>query len=166
MTDSEDRRLDRQGIYIGKEAAEAEAIPDELNADEVGEYRFPDPQRRRTAAALYGLLALALAITGVVAGPRWWVGAALAGLISVWHVLAAWPLGIDQEQALAAAAAEVPFAVGHASAAIAFSGPRARPRWHVILYSADSPPSQRSLVQLDAVTGAVLDEVYTEMVPA
>ena len=42
---------------------------------------------------------------------------------------------------------------------------RSRPQWSVILYSADDPPTQRSLVQLDAITGEPVDEVYTESVP-
>ncbi len=157
-----DSRFDRQGIHIGQDVAAAESIPDELNADLVGEYRFPDPRRRRTAGWLYAGLTIGLAVPAVVANGRWWAGALLAAVVAGWHFAAAWPLEVDQEQALSTAASQVPHAVGHASAAIGFSGIRSRPRWHVIVYSADNPPSRRSLVQLDAVTGAVLEEVYTE----
>ena len=86
-------------------------------------------------------------------------------MLAAWHLWSAWPLGIEQEEALARAATEVSFPVGHASAAITFVGIRSRPRWAVVLYSADDPPSRRALIQYDAVTGASADDVYEEAIP-
>jgi hypothetical protein len=135
------------GIHVPREIADAEGLPEELDANVVGPYRFPDPNRRRIAGWMY-------------AG-----GAALMAILAVWHFRASWPLGIDQEKALEVGASLAPFAVGHASAAVTFHGARSRPQWSVIMYSADDPPSMRSLVQLDAVTGKPVAAVYTESVP-
>ncbi|HEX7098106.1 MAG TPA: hypothetical protein VF377_02620 [Acidimicrobiia bacterium] len=153
---SEERRVTREGIHIPKEVAEAVAIEEELDSNVVGPYRFPDPVRRRVAAAIYGVLAVAV---GLVMDP---LVALIPVALALWHLLAAWPLRIEQEQALPKAAAAVDFPIGHASAALTFSGLRARPQWSVILYSAAEPPDRRALVTLDAVTGDVVGEPYIE----
>ncbi len=165
MTDSRPP-IDRKGIYIDAEAAAAEAVPSELDADTVEEYRFPNPRRRRIGGWIYLCLGAAMAAASLVGSTGWWIAAGLSLGVSAWHFVAAWDLNVDQEQALLTAGTAVPFAVGHASAAITFSGWRSRPRWQVIVYSADNPPTRRALVQLDAVEGVVIGETYTEDVPA
>lgn len=153
------------GIHVPREVADAEGIPEDLDANIVGPYRFPNPRRRVLAGWMYAGGAGVLVLLALTVADLYWVSAALMALLAVWHFRAAWPLEVDQEQALQLAASASPFAVGHASAAITFHGLRSRPRWSVIMYSADEPPTQRSLVQLDAVSGHVVDEVYTEDVP-
>lgn len=154
-----------EGIHIPAEIAEAEGIPDDLDSSIVGAYRFPDPRRRRLAGWIYLGVAVALAVLAV-GQPLVWTGVGLLVVLAGWHFAAAWPLEMDQEDALARAAVEVGFPVGHASAAVTFVGWRSRPRWHVVLYAADEPPSQRALVQFDGVTGEMVEAVYTEAVPA
>jgi hypothetical protein len=152
------------GIHIPREVAEAEGLPEDLDANIVGPYRFPDPRRRRISAWMYLAAGLAL---GLLSGTNavFLVTATLLILIAAWHLLAAWKLGIEQEEVLERAAGAVPFAVGHASAAITFHGWRSRPRWSVIVYSADEPPTQRALVEFDAVTGERTSDAYVEAVP-
>jgi hypothetical protein len=161
---SEERRRLSDGIEIDREIAEAEGVPDDLDAWNVGTYRFPDPRRRRLAGWIYGALFVILAILAL-GTPGYWVMTGVVAVVAIWHVRSAWSLGIDQEEALERAAASVDFAVGHASAAVTFRGLRSRPTWHVIVYSADEPPSRRALVQFDAVDGEQIADVYTERVP-
>ena len=54
------------------------------------------------------------------------------------------------------------FPVGHASAQLGWRGLRSRPSWRVLLYSADSPPTLRGLVELDAVDGSVIGDYVEE----
>jgi hypothetical protein len=152
------------GIHIPKEVAEREALPEDLDANLVGPYRFPNPRRRRTAAAVY-LLSAALMAGFTPGEPRLWLGVALLAGLGLYHLAAAWPLRLEQEEALSRAAALVDYPVGHVSAAVTFHGWRARPRWHVIVYDAHDPPARRSLVELDAVSGEPTAEVYTEEIP-
>jgi hypothetical protein len=56
-----------------------------------------------------------------------------------------------------AAAGEVGFPVGHASAQLGWRGLRSRPTWRILLYSNEEPPKQRGLVLVDGVDGTVLD---------
>lgn len=150
------------GIHIPADVAADEGIPEELDANVVGVYDIPDPRRRRTAAAVYLATAVVLLVSG---GTSVWVGVVLALVLAVYHSAAVWPLALDERQALAVAAPLIPFPVGHASAAVTFHGLRSRPRWHVVVYSPEEPPSRRALVVLDGVTGEVRGDVYVEDVP-
>ena len=85
--------------------------------------------------------------------------------LAAWQFGSAWPLNVDEHQALEIAGAAVQFPVGHASAAVTFQGLRSRPRWSVVLYSAAEPPDQRGLVVVDAVSGDVAEDPYVESVP-
>ena len=149
-----------------KQTDAGDALPSELDITAlVGPYLFPDIRRRRIAgwilvvvggaSVLGGALSANIALVVVGAGIL-----ALAG----WHFAAAWHLAVDQTEALAVASRTAGFPVGHASAQLAWRGLRSRPSWRVLLYSADDPPSQRGLVELDAVDANVLGS-YTEPNP-
>ena len=137
-------------------------LPEDLDVTVARPYRVPDTARRRIAGVMH--LAVAAACLGGFA----WTGnegmaavAAVLVALGAYHFACAWPLRLDETAALAAAAGAVGFPVGHASAQLAWRGLRSRPTWRVLLYSADEPPSQRGLVELDAVDGEVLGH-YTE----
>jgi hypothetical protein len=155
---AEERRVDRSGIHIDRELAESVAIEEELDANRAGAYRFPSPGRRRISGWVY----LAMATLALLAIDGWVVAASLAAL-GVWHFLSAWPLVVDETEALKIAGSTVDFPVGHASAAVRFAGWRSRPRWAVVLYSASDPPDERALVVVDAVAGDVV-ETYREAI--
>ena len=161
MTD-EGSRVDREGIHIERELADAVAIEEELDANVVGPYRFPSPTRRRIA----GWVFVAGAVLALVLIDGGWIPAIGFLALAAWQFAASWPLTIHEEEALGLAGGEVDFPVGHASAAVTFKGWRSRPRWSVVLYSATEPPDQRALVVVDAVSGEIVEEPYVEEVPA
>ena len=153
------------GIVIPDDLARAEAVPDDLDAAAVGPYRFPDPRRRRIAAWIY--LVAAAGLGGLAfSTPGLWVTVALLLGLAGCHWWASWSLSLDQAGALRVAAGEVPFGVGHASVALSFIGLRSRPRWHVIVYSPESPPRRRALVEIDGVNGELCSEAYVEELEA
>jgi len=92
------------------------------------------------------------------------LAAGLLGVTALYHVVTAWPLKVDQTEALTVASRAVGFPIGHSSAQLAWRGVLSRPTWRILVYSADEPPSIRGLVELDAVDGEVLGE-YTEHNP-
>jgi hypothetical protein len=143
-----------------------DALPDDLDVTAyAGPYTFPDTKRRRIAAALYAVIALLSLWAGLASGNEGFIaGAIVVGLVALYCFAAAWPLRVDQTEALATASRTVGFPVGHASAQLAWRGLRSRPTWRILVYSADDPPSIRGLVELDGVDGAVLGE-YTERNP-
>jgi len=159
MTDDQGQ-FDRDGIHIDRDLADEIAIEEELDANVVGVFLFPSPMRRRLAGWVFvvsGLVAL-LTIDGG------WIVAVGFGLLALWQFLSAWPLSVDENEAMTVAGGAVAFPVGHASAAVRFHGWRSRPRWAVVLYSATEPPDQRGLVVVDAVNGNVVELPYVETI--
>ena len=151
------------GIEIPRGIADAEGVPDDLDSNLAGPYEFPDPMRRRTSGSVFlvgALLATLGAALGLPAGLYGLAGTLL--IIGTLHFLTAWPLNTTAEEALTAAAREVSFPVGHASAAATFEGWRSRPVWQVLVYSADDPPTSRGLVRVDGVDGTVAGKVHEE----
>ena len=147
-------------------AVAGDALPSELDVTAyVGPYLFPDIRRRRIAGWIHVVIG-GLSLAGGLRSDN--TGLIAAGvfllLVAGYHFLAAWPLKIDQTEALAVASRTVGFPVGHASAQLGWRGLRSRPSWRVLVYSADSPPSMRGLVELDAVDAEVIGE-YDEPNP-
>lgn len=151
------------GIRIPDEVAAASGVPDDLDSSVLGPYRFPSPARRSVAGAIY-LTAAGLAAWAALAdlATGFWLLAFCLTALAAYHFRTAWPLLMEQEQALSAAAALAPFAVGHASAALTFTGWRSRPVWNIILYPAADPPDRRALVRIYAATGRPLGDPYVE----
>lgn len=158
MSNQEEPRVDRSGIHIERDLAESLAIEEELDSNVVGPYRFPQPTRRRTAGWVF---IVAAAVTMVLIDGGWLPAIGLLAL-AAWNFASAWPLEVDENRALSMAGAAVDFPVGHASAAVTFRGVRSRPRWSVIVYSAEEPPDKRALVVMDAVSGELAEEPYVE----
>jgi hypothetical protein len=131
----------------------------------VGPYLFPSMTRRRIPATMYVVLAAGCLLGYAVSSNNGLLAAAIVlGLIALYHYASAWPLNVDQTEALLIASRTAGFAVGHSSAQLAWHGLRSRPVWRILLYSADAPPTMRGLVQIDAVDGRVMGE-YTEPNP-
>jgi hypothetical protein len=149
-------------IEIPGEIAAAQSVPGDLDSLALGPYSVPSPTRRRSAGWFYlgGAAAIALGTVAGLPGGYWVVAGGVAA-IGVYHFATAWDLPIREGEALEIANRAVPFGVGHASAQLAFTGWRARPVWHLLVFSDDDPPSQRGLVRLDPATGEVID-TYTE----
>ncbi len=147
-------------------APEGDQLPEELDVTAyVGPYLFPTMRRRRIPATMYAILAVVCLLGWLASSNGGLLAAAIfLALVSAYHFAAAWPLAVDQTEALLIASRTVGFAVGHSSAQLAWRGLRARPVWRILLYSADSPPTMRGLVELDAVDGSVMGE-YTEPNP-
>jgi hypothetical protein len=162
MSEESKARADREGIHIERELADSVAIEEELDANVVGPFTFPEPGRRRIAGWVF--LAAGLVATVTIDG-GWVVGVGF-GMLAIWQFVSAWPLAVDEHEAMTVAGAAVDFTIGHASAAVRFHGWRSRPRWSVVLYSASEPPDQRALVVVDAVSGDVVEEPYVEDIEA
>ena len=142
---------------------EPDALPADLDITTVsGRYTFPDVRRRRIAGWIYIAFSVLCLTGGVTAGDSVLVnrGLAWASLallaIGAYHLVTAWPLAVREVEALVAAAREVGFPVGHASAQLGWRGLRSRPTWRILLYSGEDPPARRGLVLVDAVDGQVL----------
>jgi hypothetical protein len=150
---------------------DGDSLPADLDVTaHAGQYSFPDIRRRRWPALIYLL-------TAAICGGAWLVTRGddpvlvtegflvlAVGLLAVgaYHLSAAWPLAVDDSRALVAAAREVGFAVGHASAQLGWRGLRSRPTWRILLYSTENPPTRRGLVLVVAVDGTVVEHLVED----
>jgi hypothetical protein len=155
--------------------AEAEVdgdVRDELPADLdlsgfVGPYQFPDNSRRRVPGIIYLVIAGACLVAWLVTRGgdpvlvnRGFLWAAVAlGALGVLCLTSGWRMTVDEKDALITASRTAGFAVGHASAQLAWRGLRSRPTWRILCYSAEDPPVQRAFVMIDAVDGEVVEHV-------
>ncbi|MEX0847722.1 MAG: hypothetical protein WD023_08075 [Ilumatobacteraceae bacterium] len=147
-------------------------LPDDLNAEHIGAYEFPDNSRRRWPAVIYLSFAVILLAVWLLKrddghvlineGYAW--AAVLFVVVGAYSFSSGWRMQVDEKQALVAAQGAVGFAVGHASAQQVWRGLRSRPTWRVLVYSAENPPRQRGLVLVDAVDGSVVEHM-TEVNP-
>ncbi len=161
---SEQGGIDRHGIEIPFEVAEAAGMPGDLDANASGEYGVPDTRRRRQAGMVYGVAAVVSAGAGLAGVSDGLLVLAVVFLgIAAYHAAAGKKLAVREGRALDLANRATGFAVGHASAVLGFDGALARPVWNVLVFSADDPPSQRGLVRVDALDGSIVEQ-YVEPV--
>jgi hypothetical protein len=144
----------------------SDELPEELDASNfVGPYMFPDNNRRRIPAVLYGIMglfAIALWFATRNGDPVLVNGGLLAGgialiLFGMYSYQAGFDLEVDERDALVAATRTVGFPVGHASAQLGWRGVRSRPTRRILVYSNEEPPTKRGLVLVDGVAGTVLE---------
>ncbi len=131
-----------------------DSLPDDLDVTKyVGPYQFPTPRRRRTAAYSIFIISAFSILVGISAGNNAMIGGGIAFvLVGAFFFFTAWPLEVDDLTALTTAGTQAPFSVGHASAQLCFTGWLSKPRWRVVVFSSDEPPTQRGLVEIDAVS--------------
>lgn len=144
----------------------SDELPEDLDVTAyVGPYTFPNITRRRIPGVIYSVVGLASLAAWLASdnGGLLFAGVLLV-VVAAYHFATAWPLRVDQTAALVIATRAVGFPVGHASAQLAWRGLRSRPVWRILVYSAETPPQTRGLVELDGVDGTVLGE-YTEPNP-
>lgn len=138
-------------------------LPEDLDAaGYVGPYMFPDNNRRRVPGVLYLLTAaVCVAIWALVDSPYvnrgFLFAAGLLAVMGIYQIVAGWNLNIDERGALLAAARQVGFPIGHASAQLTWRGLLSRPMWRILVYSAEDPPARRGLLLVDGVDGSIIE---------
>src|SRR4051794_9015075 len=155
-------------MALGAMPADDEDHHDELPAEldvsgYVGQYMFPNNNRRRIPGLIYlivgaGCIALWAGYHdgGVFVNDGYLiVGIGLVAM-AIYHFFAGISRPVDDTDALVAATKQVGFPVGHASAQLSWRGLLSRPTWRILLYSAENPPERRGLVLVDGVDAAVV----------
>ncbi|MDP8976738.1 MAG: hypothetical protein M3N28_10320 [Actinomycetota bacterium] len=142
-----------------EKAEGGDELPEDLDVTAyVGPYTFPDNCRRRVPGVIYLAVAAACLVLwlvrgsgGVLVNEGMLLVAVLLAAGGLFNLAAGQRLGVRETDALVAASRQVGFAVGHASAQLAWRGLRSRPTWRILLYSAEDPPEKRGLVMVDGV---------------
>lgn len=145
-------------------------LPEELDASGyVGQYTFPNNNRRRISGLIYavtGLGCVAVYVAdgsgGVLVNRGLLYGGLFLLALACYHFASGVTLRINETDALVAATKTVGFVVGHASAQLSWRGLISHPTWRILLYSADDPPTKRGLVLVDGVRGTVGDHLVED----
>ena len=140
-------------------------LPADLDPSQVtAPYLFPNNNRRKIPAVLYTLMGIGFVVLWQTAGDDAvlinngiGIGGIVLILVGLYHWQGGWDLAFDEEHALGAAAEEVGFPAGHASAQLGWRGLRSRPTWRILLYSNEKVPEKRGLVLVDGVNGEIID---------
>jgi hypothetical protein len=146
-------------------------LPDDLNAvDHIGAYDFPDNSRRRIPGVIYAVLAVICVVVWFIADSRdseivntgLLFAACVLAVMSIITTTSGWRMTVDESEALVLATREAGFPVGHASAQQVWRGFRSRPTWRIFCYSIEEPPKRRALVLVDAVNGAIVEQLVED----
>lgn len=130
-------------------------------------YRRLDTAKRRTAGAVYLVMAAGSAALVVVSGvdAMWFTAVLPLTLIAGYQFLGGWKLEVTDMQAIEKAGDATSFAFGHGSATLGFRGPLAKPIWQVLVFSAGPTPDRQALVTVDGLSGEITG-IYEEAVEA
>ena len=125
-------------------------LPADLDPSQVtAPYLFPNNSRRKIPAVLYTLIGIGCIVLWQTAGDEPCSSTAVRCRRHRVDCHRALPLAgrlgslVRREQALGAAAEEVGFPAGHASAQLGWRGLRSRPTWRILLYSNEKVPEKR-----------------------
>ena len=144
------------GIEIDKKDAEDSLLPEDLNSLAVGSYVVPNPSRRKYYPA-YILLVSALFLvasiflTFINFLPTLIILVLLATLLLFLNN----KFKIKQGEVISNVLPYIDHSIGYYSVALT-------PVWTVIVYSHESPPKFKTIVEINAFSGDIVTEPYSE----
>tara|TARA_Y100000741_G_scaffold92063_1_gene68275 strand:+ start:612 stop:1097 length:486 start_codon:yes stop_codon:yes gene_type:complete len=158
------------GIEIDKEVAEETLLPDDLNSLAVGSYVVPDPRKRSqypffVFAVLVITYLTSLVIDFVTFTPTF--------IILLFVVILLFLIDnkfrIQQQEVIEKITDSIEHSIGYYSIALTFLFSIRNiltPVWTVIVYSHENPPQFKTIVEINALSGKIVTEPYTENINA
>ena len=158
------------GIDIDQGDAERALLPDDLNSLAVGSYIVPNPNRRKFYP-VYVLFVMALTYISSLLLPFIDFNLSLIILLIVASMLFAInnKFLITQDEVIQKVLKYIEHSIGYYSIALTFLFNIKNiltPVWTVIVYSHESPPKFKTIIEFNAYSGTVLGEPYTETINA
>ena len=158
------------GIDIDQGDAERALLPDDLNSLAVGSYIVPNPNRRKFYP-VYVLFVMALTYISSLLLPFIDFNLSLIILLIVASMLFAInnKFLITQDEVIEKVLKYIEHSIGYYSIALTFLFNIKNiltPVWTVIVYSHESPPKFKTIIEYNAYSGTVLGEPYTETINA
>jgi hypothetical protein len=154
------------GIEIDKDVAEETLLPDDLNSLAVGSYVVPDPRKRSqypyfVFAVLVITYLTSLVIDFITFTPTF--------IILLFVVILLFLIDnkfrIQQQEVIEKITDSIEHSIGYYSIALTFLFSIRNiltPVWTVIVYSHENPPQFKTIVEINALSGKIVTEPYTE----
>ena len=154
------------GIEIDKDIAEETLLPDDLNSLAVGSYIVPDPRKRKQYPYVVLGVALLIFITSLIIDFVSFVPVIIILIIiSMLLFLVNNKFKIQQQEVIEKITNNIEHSIGYYSIALTFQFTFKNiltPVWTVIVYSHENPPLNKTIIEINAFSGEVITEPYTE----
>ncbi len=154
------------GIEIDKDVAEEAFLPDDLNSLAVGSYVVPDPRKRsQYPYFVFAVLIITLIISQFVKFVSFIPTFIILSFVIIILLAVDNKFKIQQQEVIENITGSVDHSIGYYSIALTFLFSFRNvltPIWTVIVYSHENPPQFKTIVEINALSGKIVTEPYTE----
>ena len=154
------------GIEIDKDIAEETLLPDDLNSLAVGSYVVPDPRKRRQYPyVVLGVVLLSFITSLIIDFVSFVPVIVILSIVALLLFLVNNKFKIQQQEVIERIANNIDHSIGYYSIALTFQFTFKNiltPVWTVIVYSHENPPLNKTIIEINAFSGKVITEPYTE----
>ena len=154
------------GIEIDKDIAEETLLPDDLNSLAVGSYIVPDPRKRKQYPyVVLGVVLLSFITSLIIDFVSFVPVIIILSVIALLLFLVNNKFNIQQQEVIERITNNIDHSIGYYSIALTFQFTFKNiltPVWTVIVYSHENPPLNKTIIEINAFSGKVITEPYTE----
>ena len=154
------------GIEIDKDIAEENLLPDDLNSLAVGSYVVPDPRKRKQYPyVVLGVVLLSFITSLIIDFVSFVPVIIILSIIALLLFLVNNKFKIQQQEVIERITNNIDHSIGYYSIALTFQFTFKNiltPVWTVIVYSHENPPLNKTIIEINAFSGQVITEPYTE----
>ena len=158
------------GIEIDKDIAEETLLPDDLNSLAVGSYVVPDPRKRRQYPyVVLGVVLLSFITSLIIDFVSFVPVIVILSIVALLLFLVNNKFKIQQQEVIERITNNIDHSIGYYSIALTFQFTFKNiltPVWTVIVYSHENPPLNKTIIEINAFSGKVITEPYTEKLNA
>ena len=154
------------GIEIDKDIAEETLLPDDLNSLAVGSYVVPDPRKRKQYPfVVLGVMLLSFITSLIIEFVSFVPVIIILSIIALLLFVVNNKFQIQQQEVIENISNNIDHSIGYYSIALTFQFTFKNiltPVWTVIVYSHENPPINKTIIEINAFSGKVITEPYTE----
>ena len=154
------------GIEIDKDIAEETLLPDDLNSLAVGSYVVPDPRKRsQYPYVVLGVVLLSFITSLIIDFVSFVPVIIILSIVALLLFLVNNKFKIQQQEVIERITNYIDHSIGYYSIALTFQFTFKNlltPVWTVIVYSHENPPLNKTIIEINAFSGKVITEPYTE----
>ena len=154
------------GIEIDKDIAEETLLPDDLNSLAVGSYVVPDPRKRsQYPYVVLGVVLLSFITSLIIDFVSFVPVIIILSIVALLLFLVNNKFNIQQQEVIERITNNINHSIGYYSIALTFQFTFKNiltPVWTVIVYSHENPPLNKTIIEINAFSGKVITEPYTE----
>ena len=154
------------GIEIDKDIADETLLPDDLNSLAVGSYVVPDPRKRKQYPyVVLGVVLLSFITSLIIDFVSFVPVIIILSIVALLLFLVNNKFKIQQQEVIERITNNIDHSIGYYSIALTFQFTLKNiltPVWTVIVYSHENPPLNKTIIEINAFSGKVITEPYTE----